>query len=364
VNASWNVMNFRAGLIRGLQEAGHQVAVLAPLDKHSDQVRDLGVIYEPIDIDRSGISPVRDFRLFWQYRKLLRRLNPDIYLGFTVKPNVYGSLAAHTLGIRVINNVAGLGVVFVKRTMLTRIVSLLYRLAFRRSDTVFFQNDDDLSLFVSDGLVKASQARLLPGSGVDLARFAPAPPRPAGSEFTFLLIARLLWDKGIGEYVEAARALRSENPRLRFQLLGFIDPSSRNAVPRATVESWVKEGIVEYLGEAEDVRPHVRAADCIVLPTRYREGVPRSLIEAAAMAKPLITTDTPGCRDIVRHGENGLLCGGDSASLVAAMRDMLACPEDRRREMGRAGRALVEGSFSEEIVVGRYLEAIAAARIG
>jgi glycosyltransferase involved in cell wall biosynthesis len=305
------------------------------------------------------VSPARDLLLLARYYRALRRIGPDVFLGYTAKPNVYGSLAAQALGIKVINNVSGLGTAFIKPGLLTRIVSSLYRLAFRRSATIFFQNAEDRDLFVAEKLVPAEKAALLPGSGIDLARFEPR--ARAKGPFTFLLIARLLWDKGVAEYVEAARILRGSHPDARFQLLGFLDVENRTAVPRSSVESWVAEGLIDYLGAADDVRPHLAAADCIVLPS-YREGLPRTLLEASAMAKPVIATDVPGCRQVVRQGVNGYLCAvRDARSLADAMRDMIEAPAATREAMGTSARRIAEAEYDERIVAARYIEAIEAA---
>ncbi|HEX5184725.1 MAG TPA: glycosyltransferase family 4 protein [Allosphingosinicella sp.] len=358
INAAWNIVNFRLGLIRALREAGHEVIALAPPDRHSARLQALGIPYVPIAMDKKGLSPLGDLRLLVRYWRILRRLRPDVFLGYTAKPNIYGSLAAEALGIRVINNVSGLGTAFIRMGLLTRVVSTLYRIAFRRSETIFFQNEEDRDLFIGEKLVNPRQARLLPGSGIDLERFRPVPNEPEKEGFVFLLIARLLWDKGVGEYVEAARRVRAALPGARFQLLGFLDAENRTAVPRTTVEAWVEEGIVDYLGEAEDVRPFIAAADCVVLPS-YREGLPRTLLEAAAMAKPLIATDVPGCRHAVEAGVNGLLCPArDAEGLAAAMMEMIRAPGRLRAQWGGAGRARVERAFDEKIVAALYLKAI------
>ncbi len=360
INASWNIVNFRQGLIRALQRQGYRVAALAPPDRYSDALSSLGVDFHPIEMDRQGISPLRDLSLLVRYWAALGRIRPDVYLGYTAKPNIYGSLAARARGIAVINNVAGLGTAFIRRGWLTRVVSLLYRLAFRRSRTVFFQNEDDLGQFVADRIVAPDKARLLPGSGIDLERFAPSERRPNGP-FAFLMIGRLLWDKGVREYVEAARIVRATLPEARFRLLGPLDVPNRTAVERTDVESWVKEGLIEYLGESDDVRPHIAEAGCIVLPS-YREGLPRTLLEGAAMAKPLIATDVPGCRAVVEHGVNGRLCAvRDARSLADAMLNIALAPEEERAGLGASGRAKVEAGFSEERVADLYLDAIAKA---
>ncbi|HEY0412869.1 MAG TPA: glycosyltransferase family 4 protein [Allosphingosinicella sp.] len=362
INASWNIVNFRMGLIRALGEAGYRVVAVAPRDAHTAVLERLGVEYREIAMDKKGVSPLRDLLLLWRYWRLFREIGPDVFLGWTVKPNIYGSLAARWVGAKAINNVSGLGTAFLHGGLLTRIVTALYRFALRRSSTVFFQNEEDLDLFVAKRIVRAARARLLPGSGVDLERFKPAEgdgSRTAG--FTLLLVARLLWDKGIKEYVEAARLVRRESAGARFQILGFLDVENRTAVGRAEVEAWVKEGVVDYLGEADDVRPYLVAADCVVLPS-YREGLPRTLLEAAAMAKPLIATDVPGCRHVVADGVNGLLCRPrDARSLADAMLRMLRADPEQRRAWGQAGRARIEAEFDERRVAERYLTAIGEA---
>jgi glycosyltransferase involved in cell wall biosynthesis len=361
INASWNIVNFRAGLIRGLQEAGYRVVALAPRDPWSDRLAGLGVEFHPIEMDRKGLSPVGDLRLLGRYRRALRRLRPDAFLAYTAKPNVWGSLAAQSLGIPVLNNVSGLGTAFIRGGWLGRLVASLYRLAFRRSATIFFQNEEDRDLFVSRRIVAAEKARLLPGSGIDTARFSPAAAAPEGRPFAFLMIARLLRDKGVGEYVEAARRVRKDWPETRFRLLGFLDADNRTAFSRSQLEAWVAEGLIDYLGASDDVRPAIADADCVVLPS-YREGLPRTLLEAAAMGKPLIATDVPGCRQIVRHEVDGLLCRArDAGSLAAAMIGMLRSPAERRAEWGRAARTIVEAEYDEKIVVERYLAALGEA---
>jgi glycosyltransferase involved in cell wall biosynthesis len=242
-------------------------------------------------------------------------------------------------------------------------VSALYRIAFARSSTVFFQNPEDRALFLHKRLVRADRAQLLPGSGIDLRRFQPPSRgfRSAGEPFRFLLVGRVIRDKGVLEYVAAARRLRARWPDVRFQLLGFLDVENRTAISRQEVEGWAREGLIDYLGASDDVRPHLAQADCVVLPS-YREGLPRTLLEAAAMARPLIATDVPGCRHIVRDEVNGLLCAvRDAASLANAMERMLEAPPQQRAAWGAEARAIAEREFAEETVIARYLEAIARA---
>lgn len=359
LNTAWNLVNFRAGLIRSLVADGHEVVAVAPYDDYASRLAGLGCRFVALPMDNKGTHPGRDLLLFFRFINLLRREKPDVYLGYTIKPNIYGSLASHVLGIPVVNNIAGLGTVFIRDNLLTLLVRGLYKAAMSGSRHVFFQNNEDMGMFVEKGLVSADKVSRLPGSGINLETFGCTPVlRPENRPFCFLLVARLLWDKGVGEYVEAARLIRKKYPTARFQMLGFLDVQNKTAVTTEQMDEWVMEGIVEYLGVADDVKPYLAAADCVVLPS-YREGVPRSLLEAAAMGRPIVTTDTVGCRDAVEHGLNGLLCRvADAHDLADKMQTMLAMTDAERESMGLAGRRKMELEFDEKIVIGRYRQVL------
>ena len=320
-------------------------------------MRDLGVERIAIEIDRAGLNPLADLRLLARYRSLLKRLMPAAYLSYTIKPNIYGSFAAASLGIPALPNVSGLGTAFIRGGPLQAIVTRLYRMGFARAPAVIFQNDEDRRLFVDRRMVRNNQVRVLPGSGVDLERFTPA-PLPAGPP-VFLFIGRLLRDKGVVEFVEAARSLKPELPLARFQLLGGLDEGNRTAIGQGEIASWVAEGVVEHLGTTDDVRPFIAGATAVVLPS-YREGLPRSLLEAAAMARPLVASDVPGCREVVEDGVNGYLCAArDVASLSEAMRRLANLPPDEQLAMGEAGRRRVQERYSEAFVIRAYLDILA-----
>lgn len=356
-NTSWNLVHFRGNVIASLRQHGFHVVAIAPRDAHSDCLAQQVDEYLPLDFQSSTISPLHDGKLLIRYVDLLRRVRPLLFLGFTIKPNIYGSLAARLFGVAVINNVSGLGTASIKRGLITRVTTALYRQAFKGSSTIFFQNREDRQEFVGAGIATLKQARVLPGSGVDLERFRPT-PFPADNPFCFLLIARLVWDKGVQEYVGASLLVRQRYPSARFQILGPVDVDNRTAVPRAALEQWVKEGVVEHIAAADDVRPFVARANCVVLPS-YREGLPRSLLEASAMARPIVATDVPGVRDVVDDGVTGLLCEARSAeSLAAAMLSMMELSREERSQMGRAGRHRVERDFDIKVVTRRYLEAV------
>lgn len=374
INTAWNIYNFRRGLVSALVERGHEVVALAPEDDYVDRLRALGCRFVRLPMDNNGTHPGRDLLLLARYASLLRAERPMAYLGYTVKPNVYGSMAAHMLGIPVINNIAGLGTAFIRQGLLTHVVRRLYRHALSRSHRVFFQNEDDRQLFIGGGLVAGNRTDRLPGSGMNLDHYAPSQAldergaqhalhQPHGA-FGFLLVSRMLRDKGVEEFVQAARLVRQRAPQARFLLLGAIDEANPNAIPSSRIRTWEEEGVVRYLGRCDDVRPHLRDADCVVLPS-YREGVPRSLLEAAAMERPIIATDTVGCRDVVEHGINGLLCRvKDSADLADRMMEMLRLPTQRRVQMGQAGRRKIAEEFDEGIVIRKYLDVIAGLEAG
>lgn len=360
VNAAWNLYNFRSGLIKALVNSGYDVVAVAPRDEYAAYLRKFGCRFMHLPMDSNGTHPGRDLLLLMQYFRLLRAEKPLAYLGYTVKPNVYGSMAAQLLGIPVINNIAGLGTAFINNSMLTRIVRTLYRVALHGSRRVFFQNAEDQALFTSTGLVRPERADRLPGSGMDLARFQPAAPPPLQDRpFVYLLVSRMLKDKGVEEFMEAARLVRQRAPSVQFQLLGFVDEANPNSISLERIRDWEAKGVVSYLGKTDDVRPYLESADCVVLPS-YREGVPRSLLEAAAMARPIIATDVTGCRDIVEDKVNGLLCRvRDPEDLAAKMIRMLQFSPEERLAMGWAGRGKVEREFDEKMVIQKYLDALA-----
>jgi glycosyltransferase involved in cell wall biosynthesis len=355
-NSCFKIANFRAGLIKALQENGHEVLVLAPFDDYHPKLVALGCTVHDLPMDRNGTAPLAEAALLWRMHAAFRRLRPDIVFGYTIKNNIYGGLSCRWQGIPFLPNVTGLGPAFNDRSILNRLVLVMYRLAFARARAVFFQNPDDREAFLKARLISDERTHVLPGSGVDLERFAAQPLPVADHVITFLLVSRLLWDKGIALFVDAAREVRERFPHARFLLLGPLDPASRSGIPIEQVEAWVAEGVIDYLGKADDVRPALAAADCVVLPSWYREGTPRILLEAAATGRPIITTDVPGCRDAVQAGYTGFLCvPRNQDSLVAAMESILAMSPTARSNMGQAARERAEANFDERLVINAYL---------
>ena len=356
-NSSWNLQNFRAGLIAELLREGHAVTTLSP-DPQGVEIDGLRVPHRTWAMDRSGTGPLRELRSIAALLLTLRKERPEIFLGFTIKPNIYGCFVCRCLGIPAVANVSGLGTAFLASGSIRHAALLMYRVAFARTKTVFFQNPDDRELFLRAGTVRPQQAVLVPGSGVDLSHFsATALPH----RLRFLMIGRLLGDKGVREYVAASRLMRDRVPGASFALLGEIDHHNPSAIREQELESWVASGAIDYLGATSDVRPFIRDATAVVLPS-YREGLPRALVEAAAMARPLIATDVPGCREVVRDGVTGFLClPRDPLSLAVAMERLAGMTHAGRAAMGAEARRMTEREFDQRIVFQYYLDALNAA---
>ncbi|WP_187264531.1 glycosyltransferase family 4 protein [Pontibacter beigongshangensis] len=358
INTSWNIFNFRMSLVRALLAQGHEVVAIAPADAYSPKLVEAGCTFVPVPMAQ-GTNPFTDLHLVWRLYRTYRRLRPDVLLHYTIKPNIYGSLAAQMAGVPAINNVSGLGTVFIVKDLISTIALALYRVSFRFPKKVFFQNEDDRQLFLAQKLVRRELTEVLPGSGIDLRAFVPAETYRRNQPFVFLMVGRLMFEKGIAEYVEAARLVKAAFPEVRCQVLGAIDERSRTGISPELLAEWLQAGNIEYLGFTDEVAAKIAQADCVVLPS-YREGTPRTLLEAAAMAKPLIATDVPGCREVVKDGVNGFLCQVRSAAdLAAKMLQVLRLSDDQLRQMGQASRDLAEAKFDDRFVIERYLAAIA-----
>lgn len=360
-NTSWYLFNFRLNLMRAIQAEGHIVVAIAPEDAYSEKIVEQGFEFKHWGLSCSGVNPLVEFNSLLNLARIFHQQKIDLVLSYTPKGNLYSAISGIVLRKKFIPNVSGLGRVFIQKSLLTSIVKILYRLTFNRAQYVFFQNYDDMNVFIDNKFVRKEKSERLPGSGVDLSKFAVNVKEQSADEaeikeLTFLLVARLLRDKGVGEYVEAASIIRSIMPNVKFQLLGFADVSNPSAISRVEVDAWVAQGIVEYLGSTDDVRPFLVKADCVVLPS-YREGVPRTLLEAAAMGRPVITTDAPGCRDAIIDNVTGYLCKPkDAVDLTDKLLKFIALPLQHKRSMGLQGRAFVEKNFDEKFVLKRYMK--------
>ncbi|MBY8279675.1 glycosyltransferase family 4 protein [Vibrio fluvialis] len=358
-NTCWYLYNFRRNTILSLLNEGFQVIAIAPKDEYSKKLEDLGASYFHVGIDQGGTNPINDINTFVNFLTIYSRVKPSIVLNFTPKNNIYSTLAAKLCKAKVINNIAGLGLVFINESLTAKLARLLYKVSQRKADKIFFQNEDDRRLFLENKLADFSITDRLPGSGVDLSRFTLQPANDDGV-VRFLLVARMLYDKGIGHYVDAARTLRAKyGESVEFQLLGFVGVNNPSAVTEFEMQAWVDEGIVHYLGVSDCVEQNIAQVDCMVLPSFYREGVPKSLLEAGAMGKPIVTTDNVGCRETVDDGVNGYLCELRSTdSLIEKLELMIQMTHEQRLEMGRQSRLKIEREFDEQIVINKYLDAV------
>jgi glycosyltransferase involved in cell wall biosynthesis len=358
-NTVWNIYNFRSGLIKELKKTGYSIHAIAPRDEYTDRLKKMGIQYHYIKMDSKSVNPLIDLLLFYRLIKLYKKIRPDIFLHFTIKPNIYGTLIAGFLKIPAVNNITGLGNVFLKRNFINFLVRFLYKISLSYASVVFFQNKADMELFTTNLIVSKKKTGLLPGSGVNIKDFIPLDKTRNDNKTVFLLIARMIWEKGIKEFVEAAGYIKKQYKNTVFQLAGKLGVNNPSAIPAKRIKEWQAKGIITYLGHVDDIQEIIKDADCIVLPSYYREGVPRVLLEAASMEKPIITTDNIGCREVVIDGINGYICKiKDSKDLAFKMVSYLKLPEKEKRIMGENGRKLVKSKFNENIVIKRYKNAI------
>lgn len=347
---AYSVVNFRGQLLQEMVRRGHEVVVCTPAETSLEKaILALGVRYIPVNLDRTGMNPLRDCRLIVSLYRLFRELKPDCLLSCTVKPVIYGSIAARLAGVPAIFSlITGLGYAFIgtgkRKRLLNSLVSALYQYSLRFNRLVFFQNPDDRDLFIKNRMVTGPDyTRLMNGSGVDLDHFSGCSLQDGTHDQCFLLVARLLADKGIREYVAAARVLKQKYPAAKFQLLGPLDSNPTSCQP-LELAAWQQEGVVEYCGVTIDVRPFLKAATVFVLPS-YREGTPRSALEAMAIGRAIVTTDAPGCREVVIAGKNGFLVPiKDAAPLAEAMEKFILEP-NLAIQMGRESRGMAEAKF-------------------
>jgi glycosyltransferase involved in cell wall biosynthesis len=356
-NTDWYLYNFRLALALALHDRGDDVVLVSPDGPYGPRMQDLGIRWLPFPLARRSLNPFEGVRTILRLVKLYRQEKPDLVHQFTVKCVLFGSLACRLLGIHyVVNSVTGLGYVFTGEEAAHRwlrgFIKLSYRLLIKNT-WVIFQNPDDKSAFLESRLVDPKRVTLIRGSGVDIQRFSPQ-PEPSGIPLV-VLPARLLWDKGVGEFVEAARSLKAEGVRARFALVGDSDNDNPASVPASQLRAWENEGVIEWWGWKENMQEVYAQAAIVCLPSSYREGVPKTLIEAAACGRPIVTRDMPGCREVVRHGENGLLVPArDAAALAKALMDLLQNPT-LRSEMGSRGRTIAEKEFSVNLVISQTI---------
>ncbi len=358
LNSSWQAYNFRLNLAREIKNSGYKVIFIAPYDNKYSEFLKKEFEFFHIYIDPKGINPIGDFKTLISFYKLYKKIKLDMVLNFTIKPNIYSSIISKILGIKSINNITGLGTVFIKKSIVTTIVKLLYKISLSCCSKVFFQNNDDKSLFLKNKLVSEKKCGLIPGSGVDTKKFTPILNKIENTNLKFLVVARVLRDKGIYEYIDAIKIIKSKYENIDFQLLGEVGVQNKTAISEEELNEWVNQGLVDYLGTSDKVQNILKNVNCVILPS-YREGTPRSLLEAASMEKPIITTNVVGCKEVVEDGVNGYLCEVRSSEDLARKIEMfINLPCEKKLDMGKEGRKKMLNEFSESIVIKEYLDSI------
>jgi glycosyltransferase involved in cell wall biosynthesis len=357
-NTSWGMMMFRSGLMKRLIDEGFDVYVLAPKDDHSKEIEALGCYHIHTPMDNKGSNIINDLLLLKRLYSHYKKIKPDLVFHYTIKPNIFGTLAAKYADIKSIAVITGLGYTFINHGFTSKVAKILYKIALKYSQKVWFINHEDRKVFIKKKILSRENMEILPGEGVNMQKYAPRVKTIQDGKFRFVLIARLLWDKGVGELVKASAIIKEIYPHVEVELVGFVDSKNPQAISKEQVDYWVEKGWVKYMGSTDDVRDFIAEADCIVLPS-YREGISKILLEAASMAKPIIASNVPGCRDIVEHGRSGYLCNvKDPHDLAQKMKKIINLSEKDRQRMGVIAREHVLHEFDEDIVLQQYLHAI------
>ena len=352
-NSLQTMCNFRMGVMAQLAQNGYEVVVIAPKDSDITMLRQAQIRLIPIGMDCKGMNPFKDIQLAKTLKKIYKKERFDFIFHYTIKPVVYGSWAARKAKIPQISVITGLGYTFIRKGWVNRMAKCLYRLSLRSAKEVWFLNQEDKALFVEENILAQFKARVIGGEGVNVDTYQSF-NMPASEPFTFLFIGRVLWDKGIGEYVEAAQVIKKQHPKVQFKILGQLGANNPACVNSQQMNLWEQTGAVKYLGETSNVLPYIEQAHCIVLPS-YREGVSRVLLEAASMERPIIASNVPGCREIVVDGITGFLCEPQSVNtLIACMMHMLSLSEEIRKEFGQNARDRVCQLFDEKNIIQLY----------
>lgn len=374
-----DVYCFRKELIEALIDNGYRMLISCPYGEKFELLTDIDYIYDDPPIDRRGTDVKADLKLFFHYLELFKKHRPAAVLAYTAKPNVYGSIAAHMLGIPVINNVTGFGSVLNESGFKQKLIMTIFKFAYRQSDCMMFQNSTNMKLALKSGMVTGKRGFgkknainyflygvyggsrpvrgrdyvLIPGSGVNTERFSYL-PYPEDGKIVFNYVGRILHDKGVDDYIEAAKIIHARHPETEFNMMGFVEPTEAHY--EKELEELGKEGIVYYRGSLKDVRPMIARAHALIHPSTYGEGMSNVLLENASSGRPVITTDNPGCRETLKDGVTGLMYhGGNVDELVAAIETFLSMSNEERERMGRLGRKRTIKNFSRKIVIEAYL---------
>ncbi len=359
-NTTWNIYNFRLNIIRKLIEEGHDVTVMAPVDKFIFYTETIPQVHHvPIHhLVRDSVNPIRDMRLFFELIRLYKQYKPDLILHYTVKPNIWGGFAARLLGIPSIAVVTGLGYSLIHEGWINVITRVLYKFSLPLHRKVIFENNDDRRLFENENLVSGSKSMAIKGCGVDTTFFSPNGDGRREDVTTFTFIGRLLYDKGVKEFIDAAQIVKQQKPGIQFWLIGEIDKENPSSISNEDLMKWIRDPNIHYHGATENIRKFIEKSDCIILPS-YREGMPKVIMESMSMERPVITTDTAGCRETVDENVNGYLVPVRNANALAdAMLTFLELDKPAQIEMGKAGRVKVLKEFDDKIIAQHLYKAL------
>lgn len=362
-NSTWNVFNFRLNLVRKLKAEGFEVIVIAPLDEYISYLNKASLVkHIPLkSLDRKSTNPIKDGFLFLEFMRIFRKEKPDLIIHYTIKPNIYGGLAAYFSGKKFMGVVTGLGYTFLNDGFIKKMVDQLYRWSFGRAEKVLFENNDDRRLFIDHKIADHKKCITVNGCGVNLHHFKPGnTPKQDEEKRIFLFVGRLLYDKGIVEFVEAAKHVKEKCPTAEFWVIGELDTNNPSTIRKDQLLEWIEAKTIIYHGTTKDIRKFFRKVSVVVLPS-YREGLPKVILEAMAMALPIITTDTAGCRETIMDDEpsNGLLVPlKNIEKLAAAIEKMSNMDYDKLREMGQKGRKFVSRKYSDQVVTSQFMEII------
>ena len=357
-NNMWNIRNFRKHLVLALLASGHEVVVLAPFDGYENEVSSWGCKLSDLKMDPVAINPIKIILLLRQFHKKINIIQPDMILSFTIKNNVFGGIVARFKSIPFVPNITGLGTAFTSSTILIKVLTkLLCRIAFNKNEIIFFQNSDDKSLFQNLGIVSSKHAFVIPGSGIDLDAYKFCKLQNDDNPL-FVMISRLIKDKGAEEFLDASRIVKKLNPNAKFLLVGSYDIKDKRAISKTKLDQWKSDGVGIQLNFGADIPELLKQATAIVLPS-YREGAPRSLIEASSTGRPCISTNTPGCNYVIDDNVTGLLCKPrDTTDLAEKILKFIKLPYEEKVRIGVEARKKMEREFSVDIVISHYTRCI------
>lgn len=361
-NSSWYLYNFRSSSILQAMDAGFKVTCISPKDDYSKNLIEIGCEHYPIDFSSKSKNPFQDFLLILKFFIAYLKIKPYATFHFTVKNNIYGTLAARMLGIPSINNISGLGTAFLRRSFLSRLVLTLYKISQPFAYKIFCQNIEDLDFLKNNKVASSQKLILIPGSGVDTSKFHPTLRKnyrfASNRVFTFIFAGRILYDKGLSELMGAMKEINESSIKCRLILCGFVDSNNLSAVSNEDLNYWSSLPGVDWIGSSDAVEGVMAQADCIILPS-YREGMPKTLLEAGSMEIPAIATNVPGCRSIIKDGLNGFLCEPfSSKSIQLAMEKIMKMKNKDLKEMGKRARSEVLLNFDESIVIDAFFSVL------